>query len=492
MRTLNQQDTILQSTADGVETDYNFTFTYGDYEPTDQDLLVYVTAPGDPVIPSYDLQQLNVAYTVTYNPEYNGGYVTFQPGYIPINGAIVTLVLNVTAEVDVQFSNAQTFNGNNLDSVIYQLFLLYSQLYVYLNQRNLSYPINSYLPGQASQNTEIPVLGNNQFWMGTGDAVIAVDYEEEPSASVLRSQLENNSSGTDGSRLVGYFNSSTGPTTVHDILNYVLENLNPLIIAQWRTADLKPTYRTDDQEGFVYMNDGTIGNAASGGTTRANADTENLFIWLWENTSNNYCPVSGGKGANAAADFAANKTIRIPLVLGRALAIYGKASLAQTFTTNHAGSNTNITVANSAIYYRGTPVQLTTTGTLPTGLSLATTYYVIIINATTIHLASSTLGAVEGAAVTFSDDGSGVQTVDVNFTDWDLAQYTGEERHLISIGELPTHDHDIAGANSDKALTDPGGEAFFKSGLSQTGLRGDSQEHNNMQPTAFINVQIKL
>lgn len=66
------------------------------------------------------------------------------------------------------------------------------------------------------------------------------------------------------------------------------------------------------RNGWVRDNGRTIGSAASGATERANADTSALFAYLWNNFSNTVCPVSTGRGANAAADFAANKTITLP------------------------------------------------------------------------------------------------------------------------------------------------------------------------------------
>lgn len=61
--------------------------------------------------------------------------------------------------------------------------------------------------------------------------------------------------------------------------------------------------------GWVRDNGRTIGNASSGATERANSDTSALFAFLWGRTD---CPISGGIGANAAADFAANKTLTLP------------------------------------------------------------------------------------------------------------------------------------------------------------------------------------
>ena len=64
--------------------------------------------------------------------------------------------------------------------------------------------------------------------------------------------------------------------------------------------------------GWVRLNGNTIGSASSGGTERANADTQNLFVYLWNNCPNTHCPVPGGRGASALADFQANKQITLP------------------------------------------------------------------------------------------------------------------------------------------------------------------------------------
>lgn len=71
--------------------------------------------------------------------------------------------------------------------------------------------------------------------------------------------------------------------------------------------------------GYVRCNGRTIGNAASGGTERANADTSALFSYLWNNLPNAQAPVSGGRGASASADFAANKNIGLPDLRGRTM-----------------------------------------------------------------------------------------------------------------------------------------------------------------------------
>lgn len=67
----------------------------------------------------------------------------------------------------------------------------------------------------------------------------------------------------------------------------------------------------------------------------------------------------------------------------------------------------------------GTRVRLTTTTTLPAGLSLATDYYVIRLSDTTFSLATSYVNAVAGTDIDITDAGTGTHTVS-----WLLPRYT--------------------------------------------------------------------
>jgi hypothetical protein len=62
---------------------------------------------------------------------------------------------------------------------------------------------------------------------------------------------------------------------------------------------------------------GNIGDASSSATNRANVDCEDLFTALWNDYADTEAAVSGGRGINAAADWAAHKTIAVPDVRGR-------------------------------------------------------------------------------------------------------------------------------------------------------------------------------
>lgn len=64
--------------------------------------------------------------------------------------------------------------------------------------------------------------------------------------------------------------------------------------------------------GWLLVNGGTVGNAASAATLYASDDALAIYTHLWDNLANAQAAVSGGRGASAAADFAANKTITMP------------------------------------------------------------------------------------------------------------------------------------------------------------------------------------
>lgn len=110
----------------------------------------------------------------------------------------------------------------------------------------------------------------------------------------------------------------------------------------WDTVEITETissgivreYIGDLPTGWIDCDDGTIGNANSGASNRANSDTEDLYTVLWNNCSDTACPVSGGRGASAAIDYAANKTLRLPLNRGRALK--GAPTLTDVGLTNGA------------------------------------------------------------------------------------------------------------------------------------------------------------
>ena len=86
------------------------------------------------------------------------------------------------------------------------------------------------------------------------------------------------------------------------------------------TGVVKDYVGTTAPAGYVLLSGRTIGSASSGATERANADTQALYTLLWNSMSNTEAAVTGGRGASAAADFAANKPIALPDARGRVVA----------------------------------------------------------------------------------------------------------------------------------------------------------------------------
>jgi len=96
-----------------------------------------------------------------------------------------------------------------------------------------------------------------------------------------------------------------------------LVDANSVAVTGIPTGSMMMYGATTAPTGWVRLNGRTIGNASSGATERANADTATLYTFLWTNYSDSVCAVSTGRGASAAADYAANKTIALPDMRGR-------------------------------------------------------------------------------------------------------------------------------------------------------------------------------
>lgn len=264
------------------------------------------------------------------------------------------------------------------------------------------------------------------------------------------------------------------------------------IISSPRTGDIRTSLNSFYSFGWVPMNDRTIGNANSGANNRANADTFPLFDLIWSNVPDVWAPVSGGRGASSSADFLANKTITLTKAVGRVFA--GTALPAntffQTFTTNFA-VNSNLTVAATEGLYSGSPVYLTTTGTLPAPLNGNTVYYCIPIDSTHIRLATSYANAIARTEITLLSNGTGTHQLDPYI----LGSYSGQEEHTPTIAEMVSHNHPGSAIGGGLA-----GSGTF-AGQSPTELadltvsvanQGSSFPFNITQLTTYMNIFIKL
>ena len=109
-----------------------------------------------------------------------------------------------------------------------------------------------------------------------------------------------------------------------------------------------------------------------------------------------------------------------------------------------------ITVTNHGINRIGYPVRLSNTGgSLPGGLSVNTTYYVIVLNANSFRLASTRANAFQTVPVTISSQGSGTHTL-ISYVDPDKSSRFafapgGTTTNLVGSAQnddLISHDHE--------------------------------------------------
>lgn len=150
--------------------------------------------------------------------------------------------------------------------------------------------------------------------------------------------------------------------------------------------------------GWVRMNGRTIGSATSGASERANADCQPLYLYLWATFTDALCPVSGGRGVSAAADWAANKPIGLLDMRGSApfgLDTMGNAA-AGVLTQANLGADP--TVAATAI---GEQSHLLATSELPTVTPAGT--IAVAAHAHALHVDANVQG---GGGLTSSITGS--------------------------------------------------------------------------------------
>lgn len=131
----------------------------------------------------------------------------------------------------------------------------------------------------------------------------------------------------------------------------------------FQTGDLMFLDVNGTRAGWVRDNGRTIGSSTSGASERANADTEALFLFLWNNFSDAYCPVGGGRGITGAVDWAANKTITLPDKRGYSPA--GLVTMGNTALTVLSGVPTILGDASTAGGKAGEALHTLTQAQLP-------------------------------------------------------------------------------------------------------------------------------
>lgn len=312
------------------QTEFDITFQF--FETTD--IEVFQTPNGQVANPIADVLVEGVDYTITQYA--NGtGLMTLVVG-----AAIGDEILNNRAVPMTNDSDYQV--GGRLPSLSFDLlfdkiFILIQQVYYLINDRGVLYQVNEVLDEGQRTLPKLPPAGYSWKSNALGNLVAVID-EEDPGATTLRSELISQSQAAPGTDAVGTYDvvAVTGKTltTFLNEINVLLNTISTQATFKTGMASLYLGGVSDIPTGWVMMDDGSIGSAASGATTRANADTEALYTLLWNNVIDTWAPVATGRGASAAADFAADKAMTLPLQLGRSLATSGAGA---TLTTRVLG-----------------------------------------------------------------------------------------------------------------------------------------------------------
>jgi microcystin-dependent protein len=231
----------------------------------------------------------------------------------------------------------------------------------------------------------------------------------------------------------------------------------------WRNCDGRDVSRTDYPEAFVVF--GTTHGAGDGSTTF----TEPNFM-------------------GAVAGYAGERV--------------------DTFNflpTDISTSADVITVPASSNLNSGDKVVFTTTGTVPNGITLGSSYTVTRVSETTIKLSTFSTANTTFHAGTYinfltsgNGTGTGIHTLTKTLTTRNIGDYVGEETHINTELETAPHEHTIdadsgsgigGSSTSDRVLRNADGNQQDVSSGRSTNPAGGGRSHNNMQPTVFINKQ---
>jgi hypothetical protein len=287
------------------------------------------------------------------------------------------------------------------------------------------------------------------------------------------------------------------------------------IISSPRTGDIRTSLNKFYPYGWVPMNGGTIGDAASNGTARANIDTWPLFELLWNafhsytnGSTNLLAQMVTSAGSNVAysgsaiSDFTANNAITLTKSMGEVIlgTVPVSALLAPYGTTFTAISSTGLALTTSVglNVFNGMPFYVSNTGgALPTGLVANTIYYVANFSGTNaFNVATSFANAMAGTVIAYTNAGSGTNS----FISALAGTYEGEYAHTQLVAELATHNHAFGTHQSSAGAG--GADDTFLSGqtinnvYSAPGVpifnTGSSTPANVTQPGVFYNIYMKL
>jgi hypothetical protein len=145
-----------------------------------------------------------------------------------------------------------------------------------------------------------------------------------------------------------------GEAKAHAIMGarYILAEDAFVVIAGLSTSEFKTGFLqqylgSTAPSGWLMLNGDTIGSTVSA-ATQADDGHEELFTLLWNSMADAQAPVSGGRGVDAATDWAADKTITLPDARGRTIIGTGQGSGLTDRTHGATGGTEDATTGNQS------------------------------------------------------------------------------------------------------------------------------------------------
>lgn len=184
-------------------------------------------------------------------------------------------------------------------------------------------------------------------------------------------------------------------------------------------------------------------------------------------------------------------TFGLPDMRGRTVVGVGTGTKVATVSSRATDTLTvtGITSAANNEFQTGQAVTYHTTGSVMTGLTNDTVYYVIRVTNTTFKVASSLANAQNGTQVSLSSDGTGTHTFTQTLTARTLGDTGGEENHAMSSTELLAHSHTAHFQSG--STSQAGASAMNNTQDGSTGSTGGNAAMNAMQPFVALNYIIR-
>lgn len=352
---IDENDRRIQYVSTGGEGSFSYDFPI--FDETHIEVFRADDATTDPVTLA-----LTVDYTVTGVDTEAGGAIV--PVVTPISGQIWTLAGQVPEERTADFQQAGAYKAATVNREEDLQAMMLQQL-----RRDIDRTVRL---SQSDPSTDmiLPSVGDRSSkflaFDASGDMIAALGTSANlgPVTAFIDTLLDDINALTARATL--------GVVIGTDVLAPTGDGSGLSGLPGSPTGVISHYVGTTAPTGWLLLNGDTIGSAGSG-ADHAAAGNETLYSLFWDSMADAQAPVSTGRGASAAADFAANKTLTMPDARGRSLIMTGQgASLTNRVNgidggeeahvlltaemASHTHGNGSLAVASGGSHSHGIPI----------------------------------------------------------------------------------------------------------------------------------------